>query len=101
MRFQKKNGPFSSFTTPTTALRFAGSHGASGLEPPLGLLQDYALLDEVAADLDVSPRTLRRRINGPDGWPHLRWGGKIRLHVPTVRKLIEAETRSRNPRRGR
>jgi hypothetical protein len=65
----------------------------------LGLLEGYALLSEVAADLGVCIRTLRRKINQPNGWPCVTVGGKLRLHVPTIRKIIEAETKSRNPRR--
>jgi hypothetical protein len=60
---------------------------------PLGLLRDYALLSEVAADLGVSPRTIRRKINQPNGWPCVTVGGKLRLHVPTIRAIIERETR--------
>ena len=65
----------------------------------LHLLDDYAPLTEVAADLKVHPRTVRRRINQPDGWPCLEWAGMLWLHVPTIRQIIRAETRSRNPRR--
>jgi hypothetical protein len=67
----------------------------------LGLLKDYALLGAIADDLRVNPKTLRRKINQPDGWPALLWGGKLYLHIPTVRKLIEAGTRQRNPRRAK
>jgi hypothetical protein len=67
----------------------------------LGLLNDHALLSEVAADLGVCTRTLRRKINAVNGWPCVRIGGKIRFHIPTIRKLIEAENRSKNRRRGR
>jgi len=66
----------------------------------LNLLEGYAPVDAIAADLDISPRTVRRRINAPDGWPVLRMGGKDYLHVPTIRKMIEGATRQRNPRRG-
>jgi hypothetical protein len=69
-------------------------------ETKLNILEGYAQIDAVARDLGVCVRTLRRRIHGVDGWPHLRWGGRIWLHTPTVRKIFEAETKSRNPRRG-
>jgi hypothetical protein len=68
---------------------------------PLGLLRDYALLSEVAADLGVSPRTIRRKINQPNGWPCVTVGGKLWLHVPTIRAIIERETRARNVRSGK
>ncbi len=63
------------------------------------LLRDYAPLDEVARDLGVCVRTLRRRINQPDGWPYLLWGGRVMLHIPTVRERIAAEVKVKNPTR--
>jgi hypothetical protein len=64
------------------------------------ILRDFAPLSAVARDLRVCERTLRRRLHRPDGWPFLLWGGRIYLHIPTVRKLIEAEVSTPNPRRG-
>ena len=69
--------------------------------PPLDLLEGYLHIDEIARAARVHPRTIRRRINQPNSrWSYLMWGGKIYLHVSTVRKLIEAEETTRNPRRG-
>jgi hypothetical protein len=64
----------------------------------LGLLDDYAPLTEVARDLKVHPKTVRRQINKPDGWPFIEWGGKIWLHVPTVKQLVTGNVRKRNQR---
>jgi hypothetical protein len=67
----------------------------------LDLLKDYALLKDVARDLDLDERTLRRKINAPGSkWSCLRVGNKIRVHIPTLREIIAAETQSKNPRRG-
>jgi hypothetical protein len=65
----------------------------------LNILADYATIRAIAADTKVSTRTIRRRIAG--GWPFLIWGGKVHLHVPTVKKLIDAEVRTRKPAKGR
>ena len=65
----------------------------------LNILEGFAPLADVAEDLDVSDRHLRRKINGPAAWPCLRWGGKIYLHIETTRSLIIAEHKSCNPAR--
>jgi hypothetical protein len=65
----------------------------------LNILQDYALLDDVARDTNVCTRTLRRRL--AQGWPYLMWGGKVHLHIPTWRKLIDGEVKTRKPAKGR
>jgi hypothetical protein len=75
--------------------QFQGSCSATGT---LNLLQDYATITEVARDLRVCERTLRRKVNQADGWPCLRWAGRIYLHTPTIRKILEAATCSNNPR---
>jgi hypothetical protein len=63
------------------------------------LLKDYCRLDEAAAALHVTERTIRRRIHTPDGWPYLKFGGRIWLHLPSIKKFLAAQTRSDNPRR--
>jgi hypothetical protein len=43
---------------------------------------------------------LRRKIHEPNGWPCLRWGGRIYLNMETIRQLLRDDTRSSNPTRG-
>jgi hypothetical protein len=66
---------------------------------PIELWADYATIDETAAGLAMCTKTVRRNLNKPNGWPHCRMGGKVRIHLPTIRKIIEAETISRNASR--
>jgi hypothetical protein len=66
----------------------------------LNLLKDYALINEVAADLGMHPRTVRRKLHEPNSrWSYVIVGGKIRLHIPTIREIIAAETKTNNPTR--
>ena len=65
-----------------------------------GLLRDYATIEEVATALHCNPRTIRRKINSPNsGWSFVTIAGRKYLHLPTIRKVIESETVTRNPRR--
>jgi hypothetical protein len=66
---------------------------------PIDLWKDYATIPETAVALEMCERSVRCKINAPNGWPHCRIGGKVRLHIPTLRKIIEASTVSRNPSR--
>ena len=47
---------------------------------PIDLWKDYATIAELAVGLDMCERSVRRKCNMPNGWPHSRIGGKVRLH---------------------
>jgi hypothetical protein len=65
------------------------------------LLADYQLEDDFARSNNVSPRTVARYRNQPDGLPYVVWGGKVLVHIPGAREWLLKRTVSRNPRRGR
>jgi hypothetical protein len=68
--------------------------------PDINLLEEYAPRRAIAKGLKVSPRTIDRYVNRPDGLPVTEIGGRNYFHIPTVRKWIQARQRQRNPRRG-
>jgi hypothetical protein len=69
--------------------------------PDINLLEEYAPRVAIAKSLKVSPRTIDRYVNQPDGLPVTEVGGKLYFHIPTVRKWIASRTRQRNPRRAK
>lgn len=65
-----------------------------------GLLQDYRTEKQLAGELNMSDRTLKRYRAMPDGLPYVQLGGRILYHVPTVLAWIQTRTVHPNPRRG-
>lgn len=70
-----------------------------------GLMADYRDEPTMAKELHVTPRTMARYRNEPDGLPYLLLGGRVYYHLPTVRRWLEQRivkpnpTRARRPRR--
>lgn len=64
------------------------------------ILSEYIEEAALAAEFDVSTRTIRRYRNLPNGLPHVRLGGRILYHVDAVRKWIKALERHPNRRIG-
>ena len=63
------------------------------------LLDDFMDLEEAAAEIGVSVRTLRRYMDQPDGLPHAIIGGRTRLHRPTTREWLLGRMKRPNPTR--
>ncbi len=65
----------------------------------MSLLQDYLTRDELAAELRVTPRTIMRWQNQPDGLPYTELGARIFYRRQTVLAWIETRERHPNQRR--
>ena len=63
------------------------------------LLDDYLPRVGLAAQLDVSERTLARYENAPDGLPVTLIGGRKLYRLDSVRAWLAARERRPNPRR--
>jgi hypothetical protein len=61
------------------------------------LLTDYLDLGPFAAEVNRSPRTVRRWLDQPDGCPYTRIGNRILIHIPTAREWILGRMRKPNP----
>ena len=64
-----------------------------------GILSDYVDRKTLAQELDVSPRTVSRYENLPDGLPSTTIGGRKLYRVQSVLEWIRKRERSANPRR--
>lgn len=65
----------------------------------MSLLQDYLTRDELTGELRVTPRTIMRWQNQPDGLPYTELGGRILYRRQTVLAWIESHERRPNQRR--
>lgn len=63
------------------------------------LLSDYLNREQLAAQIGVTPRTIHRWQNLPDGLPYTLLGGRVLFRISSVRAWIEAQERKPNPRR--
>jgi hypothetical protein len=65
----------------------------------INILDNYADEPKLAEALKLSPRTLYRYRNLPDGLPYTELGGRIYYHLDTARRWIEEQRTHRpNPR---
>jgi hypothetical protein len=55
--------------------------------------------DELAEDLDVTPRTLTTYTCMADGIPHVKWGATTRYRAGSVKKWLLSRERFPNRRR--
>jgi excisionase family DNA binding protein len=65
----------------------------------MALLDDYLTCDELAAELRVSPRTVKRWQAAPDGLPYTEMGGRVLYRRASVRAWLESRERHPNKRR--
>lgn len=65
----------------------------------MSILDGYLTRDELAAQLNVTTRTLWRWQNQPDGLPHTRIGNQLYYRIESVRSWISARETKPNPRR--
>jgi hypothetical protein len=66
------------------------------------MLEDFDTLEQHAARLGKSKRTLQRWINMPDGLPYCRRGRELLFRIEWTRAWFEQGMVQRNPqRRGR
>lgn len=63
------------------------------------ILSDYLTRPELAAELNVTPRTIIRYENRPDGLPHTRIGGRVMYRKASVLAWLEKAERHPNPTR--
>jgi hypothetical protein len=52
------------------------------------LLDDYADVEVFAAEVDRTPRTVRRWMNTPGGLPYTRLGSRRLVHVPSAKEWL-------------
>lgn len=65
----------------------------------MSLLQDYLTRDQLAAELHVTPRTISRWQNAPDGLPVVEMGGRVLFRRQSILSWLESRERRPNPRR--
>jgi hypothetical protein len=65
------------------------------------LLSDYVDRPQLATELKVSERTVRRYELEPDGLPFVRMGRRKLYNIPRARDWIQRREHKPNPRRGR
>ena len=65
----------------------------------MALLDEYLTVEELAAELKVSKRTLARWQNQADGLPVTRIGGRTLFRVDSVKAWLRAHEWRPNPRR--
>lgn len=65
------------------------------------LLQDYMTRDQLAAELNVTPRTIIRWQQQPDGLPYVEMVGRILYRRQSILAWIESRERHPNQRRSR
>lgn len=63
------------------------------------LLDGYITRDQLATDFGVTPRTVLRYENEPNGLPFLEVGGRKLYRPDSVRSWLAGRERQRNPRR--
>jgi phage terminase Nu1 subunit (DNA packaging protein) len=63
------------------------------------LLDKYLTRDQLAAELNVTPRTICRWQEMPDGIPHVQVGGRIYYRAASIKAWLESRERSPNKRR--
>ena len=63
------------------------------------LLVDFMSVDDLAAEMNRHPRTVRRWMNQPDGLPYTPVGNQNLIHVPTARDWLLRNMRNPAPRR--
>jgi len=63
------------------------------------ILSDYLTREQLAAELNITPRTLARWQSQPDAIPHVQVGGRILFKIASVRAWLESRERHPNKRR--
>ncbi len=63
------------------------------------LLENYLTREQLAAELEVSPRTIARWHDHPDGLPCTTMGQRILYRKSAVLAWIDSRERRPNPRR--
>jgi len=65
----------------------------------MSILQDYMTRDELATELGVTPRTIMRWQDQPDGLPYVEMGGRIIYRRQSILTWLEGRERRPNQRR--
>ena len=65
------------------------------------LLEDYLTRDQLASELHVTPRTVARWQDQPNGIPYVEMGGRILYRRQSILAWIESRERHPNQRRAR
>lgn len=64
------------------------------------ILEDYLTREQLAAELNVTERTIFRWQSLPDGLPVTALGGRVLYRRASVRAWVEGRERRPNQRRG-
>lgn len=67
--------------------------------PEPNILSGFLTIEELAAELDKSVRTVERWVAQPDGLPYTQLGNRRLFRPEAVREWIIAREQQRNPRR--
>ncbi len=67
----------------------------------VNILEGFVLEDDFAAAGKVSPRTIARYRNQPNGLPYMVWAGKIYIPVDAGREWVWNRIRRANPTKRR
>jgi excisionase family DNA binding protein len=65
----------------------------------MSLLADYLTREELAKELRVTPRTINRWRDMPDGIPCTEIGGRVLYRRAAIEQWLKAHERQPNPRR--
>lgn len=63
------------------------------------LLEDYLTRDQLAAELNITTRTVSRWQDMPDGLPYVQVGGRILYRIASIKAWLESRERTPNKRR--
>lgn len=63
------------------------------------ILDGYMLESTFAANAKVSPRTIARYRNQPDGLPYVEFGGRIYIPIADARAWLSGRVKRPNQRR--
>lgn len=63
------------------------------------ILEGYADRDAIAAGFNVTPRTINRWMNQPDGLPYVQLGGRTLFNLESVKVWLASRERHPNKRR--
>jgi DNA-binding transcriptional MerR regulator len=65
----------------------------------MAILDDYMTIDALAAEINVSVRTIARYEREPDGLPTVMLGGRKYYRIAAIQEWLTKRERHPNPRR--
>ncbi len=63
----------------------------------IDLLSDFVTREELSRILSISPRTIYRYSQMPNGLPYAMIGGRVHYRISSVKKWLESREKQPNP----